>query len=48
MFMDVCSSGKCTESFEAVLGSLNGHSGDLNGCDIPNMLTERGQFDGDS
>ena len=48
MFMDVCSNGKCAESFEALLGSLNGHSGDLNGCDIPNMLTERGQFDADS
>lgn len=48
MFDETCGEGQCQESLETILGSLNGHSGDLDGCDIPQLLSQRGEFDADT
>jgi len=44
MFNNECSNGKCTEALDSLIGALNGKSGNMNGCDIPTMLVQEGEF----
>jgi len=48
MLIQECSGDKCLEALDGILGSMNGKSGNMNGCDIPTMLVEQGEFDADT